>query len=129
MEQRKRKKRYIILVIIFLLILISSAGVLVLIEAKNPNYGIIKRLDVAKQIIFDRNWLKTYTDYNTIIKEFKVKEAELKNINKEIKTKKDILHDIEYLIDSRFPVLRKKVEVLNNKVKTLDHKFSNHKKK
>ncbi|MDH4128725.1 MAG: hypothetical protein OEV44_08240 [Spirochaetota bacterium] len=107
-----RRKGFIILVVIFVILILASAGTLIYIEMEYPKYGLVKRLKVVKEVLFQNDWIEQHNSYYNLSEKIRLKKIELDKLKNEIETKKDERKNAIKRLEERLKELKKKLDKL-----------------
>ncbi len=106
----KQRPKLWIPISLFVLLIVISASALVYVDVQYPEYGLTHRLGLSWEILSQKDWLKKYGDYQSLLDKIKEKEKKLKALNRKIHAKEQIFF--------------RKLEKLKEKIKDLEKKLS-----
>ncbi len=96
-SKMKQRSKLWLPISVFVLLIVIAASALVYVDVQYPDYGLTHRLGLSWEILSQKDWLKKYGDYQSLLDKIKDKEKELKALNKKIHTKEQILIRMEKL--------------------------------
>ncbi|GMT49439.1 MAG: hypothetical protein IEMM0008_0978 [bacterium] len=105
----KQKAKLWLPIAVFILLIAMAGTALIYIDVRHPDYGLAHRLGLSWEILSQKDWLKKYRDYQSLLEKIKKKEKKLKALNKKIHTKEQVI---------------RKLETLQKKIKDLEKKLS-----
>ncbi len=86
----KQKTKLWIPISVFVLLIAIAGSTLIYVDVQHPDYGLAHRLGLSWEILSQKDWLKKYGDYQSLLKKIKEKEKKLKALNKTIRQKEQI---------------------------------------